>query len=489
VQTLLPLALLRARLPAVLAASLALGGCLHQEVSDPALDLPAKYRFATGKPHAALPKLDWWRGFRSPELTAMMEEAQVANLDIAAAIARIIQADAQARVAGAALLPAIDFDSSATRSRAPGGRDVAALRVALNASYEIDFWGKNRATLRAAEQVAVATRYDRDVVAISVLATVANQYFEVLSAQDRLRLAHDNVRSAVRVLDIIKQRREVGTASELDVAQQESVVATQRATIPTIEQLLQQDRNTLAVLIGRTPEYANIRGGSLNRLAIPRVTPGLPAELLTQRPDIREAEAQLAAADANVYAARAAFLPSVQLTGQGGFISNALATLFRPESGFYTLTAGLTQPVFDGFRLKGLLNLQQGRQEELLQIYRRTVITAFSDVENALVAIAQTAERERRQREVVESSRRAFDLSETRLREGTIDLITLLNTQQTLFQAQDVLVVVRLARFQATVSLFQAMGGGWPAVLPVPPAPAPAPASAPDGVRPIKAAG
>jgi outer membrane protein TolC len=126
------------------------------------------------------------------------------------------------------------------------------------------------------------------------------------------------------------------------------------------------------------------------------------------------------------------------------------------------VAASLTQPIFDGFRLKGLLNQAQGRQEELLQLYRQSVIAAFTDVENALIAVQQNAERERRQREVVESSRRAFDLSETRLREGTIDLVTLLNTQATLFQAQDTLAIVRLARFQATVSLFQALGGGWP---------------------------
>jgi NodT family efflux transporter outer membrane factor (OMF) lipoprotein len=452
------------KLPFVLAAALlpTLGGCLHKELSDPALDIPLTYRAARGKAYAALPKLDWWRSFRSGELTKLMEEAQIANLDIAAAVARIVQADAQARIAGAPLLPQIDFDASATRARASGGRDLTTLRVALNASYEIDFWGKNRAILRSAEELAVASRYDRDVVELSTLAAVANQYFAVLASQDRLRIGQENLRAAVGVLDIIKQRREVGTASELDVAQQESVVATQRAVLPTLEQLVLQTKNTLAVLIGRAPEYASIRGGSLSRLPVPQVTPGLPSELLTQRPDIREAEAQLASADANVYAARAAFLPSIQLTGQGGFASNALKTLFSPEAAFYSVAASLTQPIFDGFRLKGLLNLQQGRQEELLQIYRQSVIAAFTDVENSLIGVQQNAERERRQREVVESSRRAFDLSETRLREGTIDLVTLLNTQATLFQAQDTLAIVRLARFQATVSLFQALGGGWP---------------------------
>jgi|SRR5215510_795771 len=457
---------------AVALLSPGLTGCiLTAEKSDPALDLPASYRYGRGNPNAALPKLEWWRGFRSRELTDLMQEAEVANLNIAAAVARIIQADGLARVAGSALLPAVNFDASATRARAPGGRDRAVLSVSLNASYEVDFWGKNRATLRATEENAVASRYDRDVVALAVLATVANQYFTVLASQDRLRIARDNLRAAIRVLDVILQRREAGTASELDVAQQESVVAQQRAVIPTLEQLLLQNKVTLAVLVGRAPEQMSVRGGTLDRLALPRVTPGLPAELLTRRPDIREAEAQLAAADANVYAARAAFLPTIQLTGDGGFASNALKTLFRPESAFYSIAAGLTQPIFDGFRLKGLLNVQQGRQEELLQLYRQSVISAFSDVENALIAIEQNAERARRQREVVDSSRRAFDLSETRLREGTIDLVTLLNTQQTLFQALDVMVQVRLARFQAILSLFQALGGGWqrPGEVPVVP--------------------
>jgi outer membrane protein TolC len=183
--------------------------------------------------------------------------------------------------------------------------------------------------------------------------------------------------------------------------------------------------------------------------------------LLRQRPDIRMAEADLASANASVVSARAAFFPSIQLTGQGGFQSAALQTLFSPQAAFYNAAASLTQPIFDGFRLQGQLDLQRGRQEELLQIYRKTVVSAFADVERALIAIQETAKRERLQRDAVVASRRAFDLSETRLREGTIDLITVLNAQQTLFQNLDVLAQTRFARFQAMVSLFQALGGGW----------------------------
>jgi NodT family efflux transporter outer membrane factor (OMF) lipoprotein len=328
-------------------------------------------------------------------------------------------------------------------------------------SYEIDFWGKNRAALRAAEETAVATRFDREVVALTTVASVANSYFQVLAAYDRLRIARENLAAATRVFNLIKQRSDVGTASALDVAQQESLVNIQRASIPPLEQTLRQTIAVLAVLVGRTPESVNIRTGSMNRIAVPPVTPGLPSDLIAQRPDIREAEALLASANANVYSARAAFFPSIQLTGEGGYQSAILKALLRPESAFFNLAAGLTQPILDGARLQGQLDFQKGRQDELLQLYRKSIVNGFADVERALIAVQQTARRERLQRDVVASSRKAFEISETRLREGTIDLVTLLSTQQTLFQAQDTLAQARLDRLQAVVGLFQALGGGW----------------------------
>jgi multidrug efflux system outer membrane protein len=452
----------------------ALGGCMLTAQQKPLwnFDLPPAYRAARGNAEAAVPQLDWWRGFRSKQLTMLIEDAQSANFDIAAAMGRIMQADAQARIAGAPLLPNIALDASATRSQssiATGTGDVTGginrqrtlYNVSVNASYEIDFWGKNRAALLAAEETAISARYSREVVTITTLATVANTYFEVLSAQERLRIARDNLSSATRIQTLIRQRLEAGTASALDVAQQDALVATTRAAIPLLEQVVRQDIATLAVLVGKPPEYFALRGGTMGALAIPRVTPGLPSELLRQRPDIRMAEADLESANASVVSARAAFFPSIQLTGNGGFQSAALQTLFTPQAAFYNVAASLTQPIFDGFRLQGQLDFQRGRQEELLQTYRKTVVSAFADVERALIAIQLTAERERLQRDAVVASRRAFDLSETRLREGTVDLVTVLNAQQTLFQNQDALAQTRLARFQAIVSLFQALGGGW----------------------------
>ncbi len=451
----------------------ALSGCfVDTEHPDPELEVANKYRYGPRNSDIALPALDWWRSFRSPELTNLMELAQTANLDIAVAVAQIIQADAQSRVSGAALLPTVDavFLNERTRT-APAtavGRKNAIIadfhQANLQAGYIIDFWGQNRATLLASEQTAIASRFNREVVAITTEVAVATAYFDVLGAQDRLRVANNNLKAASSVMQVIRERFAQGTASQLEISQQESLLDQVKANIPPLEITLQQNRIALAVLVGRAPENFNVRGGALYGVRIPPVTPGLPSDILNQRPDVRQAEAQLASANHSVESARAAFFPTIQLTGQNGFESLALAALFGPAAWYWTWTATITQPVFDGFQHLGQLELEQGVQQQFLQNYRRSVLQSFSDVEQALVAIQQETIREGLQREVVRTANQAFVLSEQRLREGTIDLTTVVQLEQTLFTAEDLLSQIRLARLLAVVSLFQALGGGWPPV-------------------------
>jgi multidrug efflux system outer membrane protein len=463
----------------VFAASLGvilLGGCAI-EPPNVAVPIPTAYRAERGRASAVLPE-DWVRGFRSPELNRLVAGSLSGNLDLEAALARIQQAQAQSVVASSALFPLISGSADASRSRSSfggGSRGSTAAGLAgtggssannnyqlgLNASYNIDLFGQNRFAALAAGDNARSVLFARDVLALSTVASVANTYFDVLSAQDRLRIARENIAIAQRVLDAVRGRLAVGTATALDVAQQESVLATQRAAIPTLEQGVQQNRNVLAVLLGRTPESVQIRGGSLDGLSLPRVSPGLPAELLLRRPDIAEQEANLESASASVASARAAFFPSITLTGSTGFQSLALKSLLGGSSVVYSVAAGLTQPLIDGYQLQGQLDLQKGRAAEFAASYRKAIIQALSDVENALVALQQTTERERLQREAVAASRRALEITERQLREGTIDLVTLFNIQTTLFTAQDTLAQVRLLRFQAVVSLYQALGGGW----------------------------
>jgi len=462
--------------------TLPLGGCLLAgDKPEPRLNIPATYSAGPRNPAAAearVPPLDWWRGFRSRELSEIIEEARAANLDIAAAVARIVQADATARIAGAPLLPLIDFNGNGThsqQSKTTGSTNVISisrsganlsiinnnLTATLNASYEIDFWGKNRSALRSAEQLAVASRFDREVIALTTVVAAANAYFQVLATQDRLRVAQDNLASAQRVLGLIQQRLQAGTASALDTAQQESLVNTQRAAIPPLEQTLRQNRVALAVLMARSPESVTIRGGSLRGIAYPRVTPGLPSELLTQRPDIREAEANLASANANVENARAQFLPSIKLTGEGGYESAVLKLLLRPESVIYTAAASLAQPIFHGGELLGNLDLQKGKQDELLQTYRKAVISGFADVENALVAYGKEKERYLALNDEVDANRLVLDLANQIYTQGRGEFLNVLDAERSLYQAEDALAQSRLTVTLDLVALYKALGGGW----------------------------
>jgi outer membrane protein, multidrug efflux system len=458
------LSLWRARLcmPLLL---LTLVGCVPKaEAPDAAVDVPQKFDNASAKPASPVPP-DWWRSFRSPELTRLMEQTAAGNFDIASAAARIEQADALARIAGAPLLPQVTGAASLTQNKSAsliGANSPTRTlhQVNLNASWEIDFWGKNREALRAAQDNAFASRFDRDTVALTSLAATVNAYIGVLSSRERVRIANENLASAARILTLIRQRLSVGTATALDEAQQESLVANLRASIPPLRQQAGQNEAALGLLTGKGPERLKVSGASLNALAVPRIAPGLPSALLMRRPDIQSAEAQLDGANANLNSARAAFFPTIQLTGQGGFESLALKTLFNGPSAFYSLAAGLTQPIFDGGRLQGQFAQQKGKQDELVQLYRKSIISAFTDVEKALIAIRELAQQENLLRASLNASRKAYTLAETRLREGTIDLVTVLQTQQTLFQAQDSLAQVRLLRLQAAVALYQALGGG-----------------------------
>jgi NodT family efflux transporter outer membrane factor (OMF) lipoprotein len=455
------------------AGALALAGCELDSGNDrPQPPTPASFQAAPSSNAAAWPSRDWVRSFGAPELDALVAEAEAANLDISAAAARIDQADAQVRInVGQLLIPTLDFTGDVTRQRQGSSTNSNSntvrattrtiISTGLNASYEIDFWGRNRATVRASRQLALASRFDQQTVAIGVVASVANSYLQIVALQDRIRIADQNLASAQRILDAIRARVQVGTATALDVAQQETIVAQQRAVVPGLRQQLRQTVNAVAILLGRPPEGFGMQGGTLANLTVPAVEPGLPSELLLRRPDIGAAEANLAAADADVVFARANMFPSITLTASGGYQSTQLSSLFNPASAFWSLAAGLTQPILQYYSLQGALDQNRARYRELLDTYRKAVISSFSDVENALVAVQETTEQQRLQGEVVASARRAFEITQARLREGTVDLVTVLNTQQALFQAEDSRVQAGLARLLAAVALFQALGGGY----------------------------
>jgi outer membrane protein, multidrug efflux system len=456
------------RIALLLAATIALVGCdLGPEYSRPVTAAPPAWREATGSQQALWPSADWWRGFGSPELDRLVAEAQQSNYDLGAAVARVREADALTRIAGAALLPSVGAGASASSQREKfpvgGGSSVTypEYQLGLNASYEIDFWGKNRASLEAAKATALASRYDQQVVALTVVSSVATTYFNILALEQRLQVARANLADAETTLGIIIGRERIGTAMELDVSQQRTIVSGLRAAIPPLMQQISQAVDALAILVGRPPEQLALEQASFSALTAPRVAPGLPSKLLARRPDVAEAEAQLVAANANIKVARAQFFPSFDLTAEGGFASFALAHFLSPAGAVYSAATSISQPIFEGGRLEGQLQYSKARYDELLQDYRGAVISAFSNVEDALATEQRTAQQQTEQEATVAAAQRSFEIAQNRYRIGLVDLLTVLNTENALFPAQDTLVQVKLAHMQALVSLFNALGGGW----------------------------
>ena len=315
------------------------------------------------------------------------------------------------RIAGAAMLPKVTATGAASWQQtgatrgftgvSRGGSTSSTIDIhnyslsPLNVAYEVDFWGKNRAARQSAISSAMFSRFDQQVVALTVVTNVANTWFIALSLADRLVVAQRNLADAEQTLAVIRGRLDAGTANALDLAQQESLVAGERATIPNLRNQLEQELIGLGILVGRPPEAITARPGSLNKLALPPVNPGLPSAVLQRRPDVAEAEAQLVAANFNIKVARAAFFPSIQLTGSYGFSNAALNTLFTPGGTIVSIAAGLVQPLFDGGVLRGQLEQAKGRYDELLADYRKAVVQAFTDVEDALTAWRFTTEQER----------------------------------------------------------------------------------------------
>jgi outer membrane protein, multidrug efflux system len=447
----------------LLSVLLATGCATTSPVLEPQVSPPAAWNEAETKGAAALDP-EWWKAFGSAELHALVSEALAGNPDLAIAAERVRQAEAQVRVAGASLFPSLNAgissssrvtrnDDAKTRSESSG--------ATLSASYELDFWGANAAGVRGAEAALRATAFDRDAVQLTLTAGLATAYFEVLSLRGRLAVARENLAIAERVLALVSARVRNGAASPLDVARQEAAVLSQRAALLPIEQQERQTLAALAVLVGRLPQGFELQARDADRLAVPDISPGLPAALLARRPDLAAFEAQLVAVNADVAAARAALLPSIQLTGSAGVASGALLNFVGGPTATVALAASVLQPIFDGGRLRAGVAIAESRERELAEGYRGAILAAFADVETVLAAASRLRQREALQIQVQGRAREALRLAEVRYREGAEDLLSVLDAQRTLFDSEQQLALVRLDRLTAAVSLFKALGGGW----------------------------
>lgn len=450
----------------VCAALLALGGCAVREprTSVP-MALPDDWNTpAAGAPaatqDAAVPA-QWWQGFGSAQLGALVDEALAGSADLGTAAQRVRQADIALQLAGAAQLPGVSASAGSSANRSEGASTRKSSNVSLSVSYEVDLWGRLAADAQSARAALDASRFDLATARITVAASVASTYFQHLALRERLEIARQNLATAERVLRIVEARARNGVATSLEVSQQTTTVLQQRTALAPLQLQVRQTASALALLLGRQPLGFEVGADqALAQLAPPAVAAGLPSSLLARRPDLRAAEARLAAADANVAAARAALLPSFSLSAGGGVSSAALLSL-AGGTGSASLAASLAQSLFDGGRRQLQVESARSQREVLVNTYASAVRSALKEADDALASAATSRSQERTQGEVVAQAQRSLALAELRYREGADTLLTVLDAQRTLFSAQDALAQQRLARLTAAVDLYRALGGGW----------------------------
>jgi len=459
-------AFLRGVSASVLAASLAACTANPQPLNRPG-DMPAAFTAPADKTAPVWPQASWWGKFGSDELAPLQETAQKENLDIAQSAARVLQAEASDGIALSALFPSLgaSFDASRSGSNTPtfsGGRARNSFSAGLTANYQQGFFGTQYLQLQAAREDLRASRYAAAVTGISISAQVADEYFIILSFRERIAIANANIAAAKRILAITQAKVNSGVLSNLELAEQQAIVAQQESTLPGYIQAEKQARYSLAILLGRTPEGYDVKAQNLEGIDAPSIQPGLPSELLLRNPSIAQSEAELYAAHANVDAARTLYFPSLNLSGGAGYGPvAALSSLFGPAGFVWNIGASVAQNIFDGGRIHAQNDQQKAHEQELIAAYRKTVFSAFQDVEVALDTIKSTNDQLALVQTQVKADAEAFRISELQYREGTIDILALLQNQQNLFQAQQALVQTKLARLEASLSLYNALGGGW----------------------------
>ena len=452
----------------VSALAIAAAGCStpNPTALDRPGDVPASFTAPVVKDAPIWPDAGWWVNFKAPELPALEETTQKENLSLAQAAAQVLQAEATDGVAFSALLPTVNGNFGLTRKgveNAAGTKetDTNAFSAGLSANYLVDFWGQSQDKLRQARENLRAARYAESVTGLTITASVANEYFTVLSLRERITIARQNIDAASRILAVTQAKVTNGVSSNLDLSEQQATVAQQQSRLPGLIESEREARYALAILLGRAPEGFDVQGQNLDGIMAPTVQPGLPSEALLRRPDIAQAEANLYAAHANVDAARAAFFPQIGLSGSAGYASVALAGLTNPGNFVWSFGFSLLQSIFDGGKLKAQDDLALAQQQQQIAAYRLAVFNAFSDVETQLGQSSADTDQLAALTEQVRADGEAFRISELQYREGTIDILSLLTNQQNLFTAEDTLVQTKLARLEASVGIYRALGGGW----------------------------
>lgn len=450
-----------ARRLALALIALLLAGCMGPRPPVPAPPSPpVAWRVDTG-PTVAIER-DWWQRYGDPALTALVTQALEGNDDIAVALTRVRQADAQARIARAALFPTLDFTAGGTRARAINAFGVATAantgQLALDASYEVDLFGRIRDTVGAARNNLLASEAARDTTILSVSAAAARGYITLRALDAQLDVVKQTLTSRADALQLASARARAGYTSQLEYEQARAEYESTAQAVPQAELAVARQENALGVLIGNADAAAIMRGLPLQALQQPAVPEGLPSDLLRRRPDIAQAEYTLAATDASLSAARKAYLPRVPLTASGGLV---YATGLMNPVRIWTLGGSVLAPLFEGGRIVASADAAAAQRDEAAYAYRRVALTAFREVNDNLAAVQKLGEQETRLRAQRDALAAALRHATNRYRAGYSPYLEQLDAQRQLFSAELSLIQTHADRLNASVALYQAMGGGW----------------------------
>lgn len=474
-------------MPLVLTLTVVLAGCaVGPNYKRPSVDVPAVYRqpaadtCVSSNPSTAAPSQatgvsgstaslgdeKWWEVFQDKELQNLIRTALKNNYDVRIAAARVLQAGAQLGITRADQLPSLSVGGSIAGQQSPRNGPIPSFQTTVgqvNAAgvWNLDFWGRYRRATEAARANLLATEWAQREVISTLVASVATDYFVLRQLDLELEISKRTLNSRRDSLQLVQTLEQHGVNSLLDVRQSEQLVFTAAAEVPDLERQITQQENAITILLGNNPGDIP-RGLKLTEEPhAPDVPVGLPSTLLARRPDILEAEQNLIAANAQIGVARAAYFPQISLTGEGGYQSSALTSLFTGPAGLWTLAASVSQPIFEGGRLKSNVRFTEAQKEQFLLTYKQTIQGAFRDVSNALTAYRKNREFRIEQEHLVNAARDAARLSEVRFKAGTTDYLEVLTNNTNSFSAELGLAQAEGNELTALVQLYQSLGGGW----------------------------
>jgi outer membrane protein, multidrug efflux system len=460
-----------ARLLTAMLASGSLAGCMvGPNYHRPNIQTPTVYRDLSENPQlqaqaASYADLPWWQVFEDPKLQELIRTALKQNYDLQLATERIVAARAQLAITRSNLFPQVQGNGNFSGGKNPSFQNTYNfLTLTTDAAFQLDFFGRLRRATEAARAQLLATEDARQTVILTLVSDVAADYFALLELDLELQITRDTVQSQIASVKLTRLRLDHGVATKLDVLQAQQVLDTANAAVPDLERQIGQEEDAISILLGNYPHDVP-RGLALVKQPLPpEVPPGLPSSILERRPDIREAEQSLVAANAEIGVAKAEFFPQISLTGSGGGSfgrSSTFSNLMSSQLGFWSYGAQVSQPIFTGGALRGNLRLAESQHQQALIAYRQTIQRAFGDVSDALIGYQKQHQVRLRLEDSVADLQESVRLSNMRYKGGTTTYLEVLDGQRSLYTEELTLAQARGSEYQSLVQLYRALGGGW----------------------------